>query len=508
MKTYWLALLLLIPIWLTAQQIPFQGRLMENGTPVTGQRTFVFTINSGGVNWTETHANEQVSNGLYALVLGANNPLPADLFATQNTLTLNIQVNGQSVGSVDIYAPMERDPSVPASLKDGVSWGEVTDKPALDESTTNELQTLSISGSSLSISEGNTVQLPDAGTSAETLSVGILDTVTSAAVEQLAFDGTSTRNFIWQSFTVLQTAKIKAIELNFANGTNVDIRCRLYNGTGINTQAFWSRDFPAVNYGSTLELQAFPVADFLDATLNEGETYTFYVAGLGDDLFFRTNSGNPYAFGETNINSTTDAVFKIIIETVEGQLMEVTPSQTVINTPLVVNDRIEDKSGFITPVGAVIPYAGSAPPKGWLLCDGSPISRELYPDLFTAIGTNWGQGDGSSTFNIPDLRGQFLRGVDNGAGKDPEAASRGHYNNGNSGDNVGSFQGDVFKGHRHPSIEYTDSRFANNGSAIGDPVSGVALSATTATSNMHLTGQTGGSETRPINAYVNYIIKY
>lgn len=508
MRFFLLCLICFLTGGLFAQQLPFQGKLLENGQPVTGQRTFVFTINSSGVNWTETHTNVPVTNGLYALILGANNPLPNSLFSLQTSLPLQIQVNGQSVGSVNLYAPIERDPSVPAGLKDGVSWEEVSGKPVLDESTTNEIQTLSVSGNNLSISGGNTIQLPNVATNPETLNVGVLDTVTATAVEQLTFDGTSTRNFIWQSFTMLQTAKIKAIELNFANGTNVDIRCRLYNGTGINTQSFWSQDFPAVNYGSTIELQSFPAADFLDATLNAGATYTFYVAGIGDDLFFRTNSGNPYAFGETNINSTTDAVFKIIIETVEGQLMEVTPEQTVINTPLVVNDRVEDKTGFITPVGAVIPYAGSSPPKGWLLCDGSPVSRELYGDLFMAIGTNWGQGDGSSTFNIPDLRGQFLRGVDNGAGKDPEAASRGHYNNGNSGDNVGSFQGDVFKGHRHPSIEYTDSRFANNGSAIGDPVSGVALSATTATSNMHLTGQTGGSETRPINAYVNYIIKY
>lgn len=63
------------------------------------------------------------------------------------------------------------------------------------------------------------------------------------------------------------------------------------------------------------------------------------------------------------------------------------------------------------PIGAIIPYAGSTAPFGTLICNGAAISRAAYPELFEAIGTTWGAGDGSSTFNIPDLRGYFLRGV-------------------------------------------------------------------------------------------------
>lgn len=63
------------------------------------------------------------------------------------------------------------------------------------------------------------------------------------------------------------------------------------------------------------------------------------------------------------------------------------------------------------PIGAIIPYAGSTAPFGTLICNGAAISRSAYPELFDAIGTTWGAGDGSTTFNIPDLRGYFLRGV-------------------------------------------------------------------------------------------------
>jgi microcystin-dependent protein len=57
-------------------------------------------------------------------------------------------------------------------------------------------------------------------------------------------------------------------------------------------------------------------------------------------------------------------------------------------------------------------YAASTAPTGWLLCDGSAVSRTTYAALFAVISTTWGSGDGSTTFNVPDLRGQFLRGFD------------------------------------------------------------------------------------------------
>ena len=90
--------------------------------------------------------------------------------------------------------------------------------------------------------------------------------------------------------------------------------------------------------------------------------------------------------------------------------------------------RIEDLEGDsgATPAGAVSPFAGPAAnlPGGWLNCDGSEVSRDEYEDLFAAIGTAHGEGDGATTFNLPDYRGMFLRGVDNGAGNDPDGEDR------------------------------------------------------------------------------------
>ena len=76
--------------------------------------------------------------------------------------------------------------------------------------------------------------------------------------------------------------------------------------------------------------------------------------------------------------------------------------------------------GFM-PVGVVVPFAGSTSPAGWQLCYGQAISRTTYAGLFSTIGTTYGSGDGSTTFNVPDLRGRVVAGEDDMGGT---AASR------------------------------------------------------------------------------------
>ena len=68
------------------------------------------------------------------------------------------------------------------------------------------------------------------------------------------------------------------------------------------------------------------------------------------------------------------------------------------------------------PTGVLNPYAGATAPAGWLLCFGQAISRTTYSTLFTAIGTTYGVGDGSTTFTLPDMRGQVTAGLDNMGG--------------------------------------------------------------------------------------------
>ena len=79
--------------------------------------------------------------------------------------------------------------------------------------------------------------------------------------------------------------------------------------------------------------------------------------------------------------------------------------------------NVDDLAGMI-PSGAVMYFAGQTAPTGWLKANGAAVSRTTYAALFAAIGTTYGAGDGRSTFNLPDLRGEFIRGWDDGRGVD------------------------------------------------------------------------------------------
>ena len=170
--------------------------------------------------------------------------------------------------------------------------------------------------------------------------------------------------------------------------------------------------------------------------------------------------------------------------------------------------------------GTVVPYAGSSVPanSGWLLCDGRAVSRTQYAALFAAIGTTHGVGDAATTFNLPDYRGRFLRGVDDpdgaggqpAAGRDPDAAARtAMASGGNVAGAVGSVQGDEFKSHGHQLSRPLTQ--AAGGQIFGGP-GPTGARAPDQVNNPSvpeiLAEAVGGSETRPKNAYVNYLIKH
>jgi len=71
----------------------------------------------------------------------------------------------------------------------------------------------------------------------------------------------------------------------------------------------------------------------------------------------------------------------------------------------------------LIPTGAMLPYCGSSAPTSWLICDGTAVSRTTYATLFSIIGTTYGAGDGSTTFNLPDSRGRTIVAPDSSAGR-------------------------------------------------------------------------------------------
>jgi len=221
------------------------------------------------------------------------------------------------------------------------------------------------------------------------------------------------------------------------------------------------------------------------------------------------------------------------------------------------------------PVGAVAALAGNVTPLGWLLCDGAAVNRVTYATLFTIIGTLYGPGDGSTTFNLPDLRNKFIRGVGSSTGvlgtaQAAELASHAHAVNDpthshNHTHTFGGTTGAESAAHTHnvsdPGHAHTTQAHSHNvpvfttpndGSPIGIYARGMAGGATqvatnaaspntngagtgiglstetashthsisgttgadaTASATGVTVGATGGTETRPENVAMNYYIK-
>lgn len=149
--------------------------------------------------------------------------------------------------------------------------------------------------------------------------------------------------------------------------------------------------------------------------------------------------------------------------------------------------------------GMVMACPFSTVPAGWLECNGAAVSRTTYAGLYAKIGVTYGSGDGSTTFNLPDYRGRFLRGWDHGAGVDPDAASRTDRGDTTTGDYVGTKQTDEFKSHNHD--QHADVGVMGIGSSSG-------YYCLKADGTWAMEPAKGGNETRPVNINVMYCIKY
>lgn len=192
--------------------------------------------------------------------------------------------------------------------------------------------------------------------------------------------------------------------------------------------------------------------------------------------------GNGFAFAVRNNGTGTITIDPSGSETINGQTtLLLSPQQALI---LVCSSSTwYTLGGDGTPAGQVAHFAMNSAPSGWLAADGSAQSRTTYAALFTAIGTSYGIGDGSTTFNLPDLRGYFLRG----AGTNSDGTAAGAF---------GVNQADELKAHTHTMNVTANGQFGGSSNFVGNTTSGLN------------TGSTGGSETRPRNIPMLACIKY
>jgi microcystin-dependent protein len=157
------------------------------------------------------------------------------------------------------------------------------------------------------------------------------------------------------------------------------------------------------------------------------------------------------------------------------------------------------------PIGSIIIWAGDEQdvPTSWRVCNGKALKKTDYPDLYSTLGENWVRDEGYNKdfFCIPDLRGVFLRGVNDDRTdgfRDPDVDKRVRLKSDSTiaKDSPGSYQACDIQAHQH--------NFVVGGGSSG-PRS--AVSVDTHRESEYPTGAAGQNETRPVNAYVHYLIK-
>jgi len=210
------------------------------------------------------------------------------------------------------------------------------------------------------------------------------------------------------------------------------------------------------------------------------------------------NRYKDFTEGTLIIADDIDAEFNSVKNVVNGNI----GSDNLTNGAVTKEKMTSSLATFLCPTGSIMAFAGESTPSGWLKCDGSSVLRSDYVDLFGVIGTLWGSAD-STHFNVPDTEGMFLRGWTddnaNAATRDPDRASRLAFTGGSSGNRVGSWQDHQVESHTHTEWGPLVNALTP---ATGDyyPDAGEGR-------QQNNTGATGGNETRPVNVYVNYIIK-
>jgi len=568
MKHLFLIILLFISLCLWAQNVPqtidYQGRLADSdGNYLNSVVTLDFLIydmeTAGTALWTETQ-DVSCINGVFHVQLGAFSPLPSTLFDISDPW-LELVVGGETL------APRTAITSVPYAIKAETAYslytmgaGSGLDADLLDGQDSSEFMPATTDNWVNTTGDTMTGQLivqnnVGIGTDSPTAELdvngdvnisGVIDAVGSRENGTFSFvESTLPHTSAHNSILHIQNASddpSSEANIQFASGSPAhgratisathDVSAGLYNGN-LNLE---------VRYGTTNYRKAITMRSSGNVGIgNEDPSEKLSVSGM-------------------------------VESTIEGFKF---PNGTVQTTAASVNS--------VLPPGMIVPFAGDATsiPEGWLLCDGNEINRASFANLFNIIGTNYGSGDNSSTFNLPDLRGLFLRGVDGGSGNDPNATSRTAANpGGNTGDNVGSQQetatgqpstpfstnttgnhnhsgnSDTVGNHSHSGSTSSNGNHSHNllrpqggsgaiwgistnyinegiGSDGGYPLSvtGTALNTNSTGDHSHtLTTNTtgnhshnllinnngnhahsiigGDTETRPVNVYVNYIIKF
>lgn len=396
-----------------------------------------------------------------------------------------------SFGSVTVSGTVDgRDVAADGSKLDGIETGATADQTAGEIKTAYESN-----ANTNAYTDAEKSKLAGIASGAEVNTVDSVNTQTGAVVLDAddISDAATTNKFT----TAAEISKLAGIEAgaNVTDTANVTAAGALMDSEVTNlaqVKAFSSADYATAAQGSLAD-SALQSGDNVSALTNDAG----YTTNVGD--ITGVTAGTGLTGGGTSGTVTLNGVTQS-----EATWEAGTGTTESLVTPAKVKAAIDALAGGGggVPTGAVIYVAQNTAPTDFLKANGAAVSRTTYADLFAAIGTTFGSGDGSTTFNLPDLRGEFIRAWDDARGID-------------SGRSFGSSQADEFKLHGHPSRRATQAGISNDTSGGGIMIDSngaqANVSAYTGTPanvyGRHI-GGSGGSETRPRNIALLACIKY
>lgn len=171
------------------------------------------------------------------------------------------------------------------------------------------------------------------------------------------------------------------------------------------------------------------------------------------------------------------------------------------NPPVTDADTLNSQTAaMLCPPGAIMPFATQTTPPGWLPCDGREVLRGTYATLFATIGTAWGDGDTVTTFNVPDFRGEFIRGWDDGRGVDADRQ-------------FASYQADALQNITGTHVVSHTVAATGTGAFLEDGAEGTHTFDSQSAAGVRMSFDASrvartADETRPRNIAVKYCIKY
>lgn len=518
------------------------GLAVEDGSyPLTV--TIYDDASGGSALWSESHS-VQTTSGAFSVLLGSSTSL-GTLFTDHPGGGLWLEISADVGGGTQTYSPRVQLTRTPYAFHaigaDSVAWDDITGKPAEFGDSADELN------SSVAYDSGtNTLTVTDAG--------GALDAVIDISDDISAHAGNASAHHARYEDSEAVAAVLAAdgsgsgLDADTLDGVQLtDIQSEIDGDLTTHTEDASAHH---ARYEDAEAVAAVLAADGsgsgLDADTVDGADLSTIQSEIDSDV--AAHAINPsahhsrYADGEAvaAVLAADGSGSGLDADTLDGQdatafasashnhaASEITsgtmdidrlPTGTGASEVAVGNHTHSD---LVMPAGVIVPFAGTTAPSGWLLCDGSAVSRMTYADLFnaTGAGSTWGDGDGSTTFNLPDLRGAFLRG--SGATGTGHTMSNGTPYDGGS---VGAVSDDRFQGHKHLTVAgineanpdpvwcvngYGGTAIARNDGPLGtisNPIGGKYTGSSDKDSGFG--GPRESTETAPYNVSVNYIIKY